>query len=109
MIKDIFLAVNHFRSRKVVITDLAKEIIESFESYMRDCLSKITVASSANDVRTRPFQIETIPAWDSQKYQLNEIPEKDKWDTQSVLITKANMQKAEKLGPNSIFDFSNYV
>jgi Rrf2 family iron-sulfur cluster assembly transcriptional regulator len=108
-IKDVFLAVNHFRSRKVVITDLAKEIIESFESYMRDCLSKITVASSANDVRTRPFQIETIPAWDSQKYQLNEIPKKDKWDTQSVLITKAEMQKAEKLGPNSIFDFSNYV
>ena len=76
---------------------------------MRDCLSKITVASSAKDPRTRPFQIETIPAWDSQKYQLKEIPKQGKWDTQSVLITKAELQKTEKLGPNSIFDFSNYL
>ncbi|MBT8589488.1 Rrf2 family transcriptional regulator [Polynucleobacter paneuropaeus] len=107
--KDVFLAVNHFRSRKVVIADFAKEIVESFESYMRDCLSKIAVASSSKHARTRPFQIEIIPAWDSQKYQLQEISKKGKWDTQSVLITKAGLQKAEKLGPNSIFDFSNYL
>jgi Rrf2 family iron-sulfur cluster assembly transcriptional regulator len=107
--KDVFLAVNHFRSRKAVIADFAKEIVESFESHMRDCLSKIAVASSSKDARTRPFQIEIIPAWDSQKYQLQEISKKGKWDSQSVLITKAELQKAEKLGPNSIFDFSNYL
>lgn len=107
--KDVFLAVNHFRSRKVDITDFAKEIIDSLESYMRDCLSRITVASSAKDSRIRLFQIETIPAWDLQKYQLQEILIKDKWDEQSVVITKAEMQKVQKLGPNSIFDFSNYL
>jgi Rrf2 family iron-sulfur cluster assembly transcriptional regulator len=107
--KDVFLAVNHSRSRKVVIADFAKEFVESFESYMRDCLSKIAVASSSKHARTSPFQIEIIPAWDSQKYQLQEISKKGKWDTQSVLITKAELQKAEKLGPNSIFDFSNYL
>lgn len=108
-IKDVFLAVNHFRSRKVIITDFTKEIIESFESYMRDCLSRITVASSAKDANIKPFQIETIPAWDSQKYQLNVIPKNSKWDKQSILITKAELQKTEKQGPNSIFDFSNYL
>jgi Rrf2 family iron-sulfur cluster assembly transcriptional regulator len=107
-IKDIFLAVNQTRSRKISINDLANEMIDSFESYLRDCLSKITATSSAQNVKTRAVYIQNIPVWDAQKYLIKEIPEKKNWDTQSVLITKAEMQKAEKLGPNSIFDLRNY-
>lgn len=108
-IKDAFLAVNHFRSRKVVITDLAKEIIESFESYMRECLSKTSTAASAKEARTRPMQVQALPVWDAQKYQIKTQPIKGKWDEQTVLITKAELQRVEKIGPNSIFDFSNYL
>ena len=90
------------------MNDLAHELIDSFESYLRDCLSTIAAISSVQNVKTRPLYIQNLPAWDAQKYLIKEIPEKKNWDTQSVLITKAEMQKAEKLGPNSIFDFSNY-
>jgi Rrf2 family iron-sulfur cluster assembly transcriptional regulator len=108
-IEDVFLAVNHSRSRKISMNDLAKEMMDSFESYLRDCLSKISTKSSANNVRTRALPMQTLPVWDTEKYQIKEIPMKGKWDTQSVLITKAEMKKAEKLGSNSIFDFSNYL
>jgi Rrf2 family iron-sulfur cluster assembly transcriptional regulator len=107
-IQDVFMAVNHTRSRKISMNDLANELIDSFESYLRDCLSTITAISSAQNVKNRPLYIQNLPAWDAQKYLIKEIPEKKNWDTQSVLITKAEMQKVEKLGPNSIFDLSNY-
>lgn len=108
-IKDVFLAVNHCRSRKVIFSDLAKEMIESFENYMHDCLSKISAASSAKEARTRPIPIQSLPAWDAQKYQIKTQIQKGRWDEQTVLITKAELQKVEKIGPNSIFDFSNYL
>ena len=108
-IKDVFLAVNHNRARKISIESVAKEIIDSFESYMRDCLIKISAASSGKNARTQPISMQPLPAWDTQKYQIKPDPIKGKWDTQSVVRTKAAMQKVEKLGPNSIFDFCNYL
>ena len=108
-IKDVFLAVNHYRSRKVIFSDLAKEMIESFESYMHDCLSKISASSPAKEAGTQPMQIQSLPSWDAQKYQIKTQIQKGKWDEQRVLITKAELQKIEKIGPNSIFDFSNYL
>lgn len=108
-IKDIFLAVNHNRARKISIEGVTKEIIDSFESYLRDCLKKISTASSGKNARTQPNLMQSLPAWDAQKYQIKSDPVKGKWDTQSVLRTKAEIQKIEKLGPNSIFDFSNYL
>jgi Rrf2 family iron-sulfur cluster assembly transcriptional regulator len=106
---DVFLAVNHTRSRKISINDLAKEMMDSFENYLRDCLTTISSTSSGLSARAQLADMQSLPAWDIQKHQIKEIPIKSKWDTQSVVITKAEMQKIEKLGPNSIFDFSNYL
>jgi Rrf2 family iron-sulfur cluster assembly transcriptional regulator len=108
-IRDVFSAVNHTRSRKISMNDLAKEMIDSFEMYLRDCLSKITANSVGKNIRTQPTPMQILPVWDSQKYQIKPLLERAKWDTQTVVITKAEMQVAEKLGPNSIFDFSNYL
>jgi Rrf2 family iron-sulfur cluster assembly transcriptional regulator len=108
-IKDVFSAVNHTRSRKISMNDLAQEMMDSFENYLRDCLSKITASPSGKNPRTQPISMQSLPAWDAQKYQIKSVPIKGKWDTQCVLRTKAELQKAEKLGPNSIFDFSNYL
>lgn len=83
-------------------------MIDSFESYLRDCLSMITATSSAQNVKARSLHIQNLPVWDAQKYLIKEVPEKKNWDMQSGLMTKAEKQKAEKLGPNSIFDLSNY-
>jgi len=106
---DVFLAVNHTRSRKISINDLAKEMMDSFENYLRDCLTTISSTSSGLSARAQLADMQSLPAWDIQKHQIKEIPIKSKWDTQSVVITKAEMQKIVKLGPNSIFDFSNYL
>jgi len=108
-ITDVFLAVNHSRSRKIPINDLAKEMMDSFETYLRDCLTMITASPSGKNTRTQLVAMQSLPAWDAQKFQIKSAPIKGKWDTQSVVRTKAEMQKAEKLGPNSIFDFSNYL
>ena len=106
---DVFLAVNHSRSRKILMNNLAKDMMEAFENYLHDCLTKITETSSGKNTRTQLVAMQSLPAWDAQKYQIRSAPIKGKWDTQSVVRTKAEMQKAEKLGPNSIFDFSNYL
>jgi Rrf2 family iron-sulfur cluster assembly transcriptional regulator len=106
--KDVFLAVNYNRARKILIDGFAKEIIDSFESYMRDCLTKITAISSVQNVETRPFDIQALSEWNEQRYQIQTIPKYKKLNTQSILITKAEIRKAEKIGPNSIFDLSNY-
>ena len=91
------------------MNDLAKERMGAFEIYLRDCLTKITSASSGKKTRTTFFLIQALPVWGSQKHQIKSAPMKGKWDTQSVIITKAGIQKSEKLGPNSIFYFSNYL
>jgi len=106
--KDVFLAVNYNRARKILIDGFAKEIIDSFESYMCDCLTKITAISSVQNVETRPFDIQALSEWNEQRYQIQTIPKYKKLNTQSILITKAEIRKAEKIGPNSIFDLSNY-
>jgi Rrf2 family transcriptional regulator, iron-sulfur cluster assembly transcription factor len=107
-IDDVFIAVNHTRSRKISIHDLAKEMIDSFEVYMRDCLSKITTISTVESEKIKPSHIQVLPVWDTQKYQIKANAITGKWDEQSILITKAGIQKVEKLGPNSIFDLRNY-
>jgi Rrf2 family iron-sulfur cluster assembly transcriptional regulator len=108
-IKDVFLAVNHTRSRKISMNDLAEEMMNSFESYLHDCLTKISATSPGMNARTQFVATQSLPAWDMQKYQIKQILIKSKWDTQSVVRTKAELQKEEKLGPNSIFDLSNYL
>ena len=108
-IQDVFFAVNHTRSRKIYMNDLAKEMMDSFEGYLRDCLAKISTSSPGKNVRTQPILMQSLPVWDSHKYQIKSGPINNKWDTQSVVRTKAEIQKTEKLGPNSIFDFSNYL
>lgn len=108
-IRDVFSAVNHTRSRKISMNDLAKEMIDSFEMCLRDYLSKITANSVGKNIRTKPAPVQILPVWDSQKYQLKPLLARGKWDAQTVVSMKAEFQVAEKPGPSSIFDFSNYL
>ena len=75
---------------------------------MRDCLSEITTISIIESKKIKPSYIQVLPVWDTQKYQIKANAITGKWDEQSILITKAGIQKVEKLGPNSIFDLRNY-
>jgi Rrf2 family iron-sulfur cluster assembly transcriptional regulator len=108
-IEDVFLAVNHTRSRKISMNDLAEEMMDSFDTYLHECLSKISATSNGINARAQFVVKQSLPAWDGQKYQIKQILTESKWDTQSVVRIKADVQKVEKLGPNSIFDLSNYL
>jgi hypothetical protein len=50
----------------------------------------------------------SLPIRDEKKYQIKEIPAKKKWNMKSYLTIKVGIRKADKLGPNSIFDLRNY-
>jgi len=78
-----------------------------FIAYTRDCLSKISTSLSTKSTRIRFSPAQALPVLDLEKYQIKETLMKSKWNVQSVVKTKAGMQKAEKLRPNAIFYFSN--
>jgi Rrf2 family transcriptional regulator, iron-sulfur cluster assembly transcription factor len=102
------LAVNHTGPRKISMNNLATEMIDSFENYLSDCLAKTNATSSVKDPKTQVSRIQPLPAWGVQKHHLQEILEMKNWYKKNDLITGVGMQKVEKLGPNFIFNLSNY-
>jgi Rrf2 family transcriptional regulator, iron-sulfur cluster assembly transcription factor len=102
------LAVNHTGPRKISMNNLATEMIDSFENYLSDCLAKTNATSSVKDPKTQVSRIQPLPAWGVQKHHLQEILEKKNWYRKNDLIAGVGMQKVEKLGPNFIFNLSNY-
>jgi Rrf2 family iron-sulfur cluster assembly transcriptional regulator len=48
-IKDIVLAMNQIKKRKVEVSDIAKELYQSLETYMMSCISNVTLASAIKD------------------------------------------------------------
>ena len=45
-IKDIVLAMNRIKKRKVEVSDIAKDLYQSLETYMMNCISNVTLALS---------------------------------------------------------------
>ena len=60
-IKDIVLAMNRIKKRKVEISDIAKELYQSLETYMMSCISNVTLASTIKDYIPRFSDVQTAP------------------------------------------------
>jgi len=67
-IKDIVLALNQVKKRKIEVSDIAKDLYQSLEAYMMNSFSNITVASAINnyiprfsDVKEAPERKTTLP------------------------------------------------
>lgn len=112
-IKDIVLAMNQIKKRKVEVSDIAKELYQSLETYMMSCISNVTLASAIKDYIPRFSDVRTAP--ERKSYVPLEKPltakqeKKKKGETQKVIKTTFKKVEDTPRGPNSIFSFADYL
>lgn len=112
-IKDIVLAMNRIKKRKVEVSDIAKDLYQSLETYMMNCIANVTLASAIKDYIPRFSEAQTAPERKSYfpvKSEVKVKPEKKpKGEIQKVV--KSAFKKIEEVprGPNSIFSFADYL
>lgn len=112
-IKDIVLAMNLIKKRKVEVSDIAKDLYQSLEVYMMNCISNVTLASAIKDYIPSFSEVQTAP--ERKPYfsvQPESSPKQEKrmnGEIQKVL--KTSFKKVEDIprGPNSIFSFADYL
>lgn len=112
-IKDIVLAMNKIKKRKVEVSDIAKDLYQSLEAYMMSCISNVTLASAIKDYIPRFSDVQTAP--ERRSYPPIEksvtIKEEKKKKGESQKVIKTTFKKIEDVprGPNSIFSFADYL
>lgn len=109
MIKDIVLAMNHIKKRKVEVSDLAKDLYQSLEAYMIGYLSTVSLASTIRDYIPKFSEINTAP--ERKPFAPPIEPSRKVLQGESQKVVRAQFKKMEEvaLGPNSIFTFANYI
>ena len=112
-IKDIVLAMNRIKKRKIEVSDIAKELYQSLETYMMSCISHVTLASTIKDYIPIFSEVQTAP--DRKSYLLAEpkvdIKQEKAQKGEIQKVVQAPFKKVEDIprGPNSVFDFANYL
>ncbi len=112
-IKDIVLAMNRIKKRKVEVSDIAKDLYQSLETYMMNCIANVTLASAIKDYIPRFSEAQTAPERKSYFPVKSEVKvkqeKKPKGEIQKVV--KSAFKKIEEVprGPNSIFSFADYL
>jgi Rrf2 family iron-sulfur cluster assembly transcriptional regulator len=112
-IKDIVLAMNSIKKRKVEVSDIAKELYQSLETYMIQCISNVTLASAIKDYIPRFSEVQTAPErkpyFPVESRVKAKIEKRPKGEMQKVV--KSPFKKVEEIprGPNSIFSFADYL
>lgn len=112
-IKDIVLAMNSIKKRKVEVSDIAKDLYQSLEAYMMNCISNVTLASAIKDCIPSFSEVRTAP--ERKSYFLQEpklsVKQEKKSKGETQKIVKTAFKKVEEIprGPNSIFSFAEYL
>jgi len=112
-IKDIVLAMNRIKKRKVEVSDIAKDLYQSLEAYMMSCISNVTLASAIKDYIPRFSEAQTAPErkpyFASESTVKSQQEKRPKGEFQKVV--KSSFKKVEEVprGPNSIFSFAEYL
>ena len=113
MIKDIVLAMNSIKKRKVEVSDIAKDLHQSLETYMMNCIANGSITLAIKDyiprfseVQSAPDRKTYLPAEPAIKMKQERVP---KGEVQKVL--KGQFKKIVEVprGPNSIFSFADYL
>ena len=108
-IKDVVLAMNLIKKRKVELSDVAKDLYQSLETYMLSCMANVSLAStikdyvpSFSDVKKAPERKIYVPLSSKKEGQKKGTIQK---------VVNAEFKRADKVprGPNSVFDFANYL
>jgi Rrf2 family iron-sulfur cluster assembly transcriptional regulator len=112
-IKDIVIAMNRIKKRKVDVSDITKELYQSLETYMTNCFSNVTLASAIKDyipcfseVQIAPERMPYFPAESEMKSSQETSPKNE-----GKRVVDASFKKVEVIprGPNSIFNFADYL
>ena len=109
LIKDIVLAMNHIKKRKIEVSDLAKELYQSLEVYMKTYLSHATLSPAMRDCIPRFSDATSAP--ERRSYVPISEPKRKQIKGEAQKVVKAQFKKIEEvaLGPNSIFNFASYL
>jgi Rrf2 family transcriptional regulator, iron-sulfur cluster assembly transcription factor len=112
-IKDIVLAMNSIKKRKVEASDIAKDLYQSLETYMMNCISNVTLASAIKDYIPRFSEVKKAPERKSylptkSPFQVKQV-KKAKGEVQKVVKTSFKKVEDFPRGPNSIFSFADYL
>lgn len=112
-IKDIVLAMNSIKKRKVEVSDIAKDLYQSLEAYMMNCISNVTLASAIKDYIPRFSEVQTAPERKSYFSAETEVKAKQEKSPKGEIqkVVKSSFKKVEDTprGPNSIFSFADYL
>jgi len=112
-IKDIVLAMNRIKKRKVEVSDIAKDLYQSLETYMMNCISNVTLASAIKDYIPRFSDVQTAPErrpYFPAKPEVKVKQEKrSKGEIQKVVKSVFKKVEESPRGPNSIFSFADYL
>jgi len=112
-IKDIVLAMNRIKKRKVEVPDIAKELYQSLETYMINCISNVTLSSAIKDYIPRFSEIQTAPERNSYfpVEPTAAIKQENKQKSEIQKVVQAPFKKIEEVprGPNSVFTYGNYL
>lgn len=108
---DVILALNPIRKRKIDLTNLAKEFLQTLEDYTKDYFSSVNSVSSATAQHSDGFNCnpaQAEPAYERLYESNSKI--KSKVEVQRVFITKYEpLQNQPTIGPNSVFNFGQYL
>jgi len=112
-IKDIVLAMNQIKKRKVEVSDIAKELYQSLETYMMSCISNVTLASAIKDYIPRFSEVQIAPERKPyiplETQVIHSQAKNKKGETQKVVKTAFKKVEDVPHGPNSIFSFADYL
>lgn len=113
MIKDIVLAMNRIKKRKVEVSDIAKDLYQSLETYMMNYISNVSLASTIKDYIPRFSEVKKAPerkTYFSPELKLT-VNQTKAVKGESQKVVKSVFKKIEEVpqGPNSIFSFAEYL
>lgn len=108
-IKDIVLAMNLIKKRKVEVADIAKELYQSLEAYMMNYISNVTLASAIKDCVPSFSESKEAPDLKALVIINPQKEKRQKGEVQKVVKTQFKMVEEIPRGPNSVFNFADYL
>ncbi|QWD62955.1 Rrf2 family transcriptional regulator [Polynucleobacter sp. MWH-UH25E] len=118
-IKDIVLAMNRIKKRQVEVSDMARDLYQTLETYMKNYMTSSNLTSSLKEHIPSFSELKKAP--ERKIFMPLQIDIENKQSGASACskgakgeiqrVVKAPFKKAEDIpqGPNSIFSFADYL
>ncbi|MDO8713435.1 MAG: Rrf2 family transcriptional regulator [Polynucleobacter sp.] len=108
-IKDVVLAMNYIKKRKVEACDIASELYQSLEAYMLSCMANVNLSDAIKEYVPRFSEIKSAPERQTYSYPELKVDKTSRGEVQRVVKTTFKKVEDVPLGPNSIFSFGDYL